>query len=295
MKGNRFLEKISDIEVFAFDKTGTLTEGKLRVFQIFNYDIESKEVLSIASSLEMLSEHPIGQAIVSYSKKLEIPTKNVNNFTIVKGKGIKGEIDNKLYYVGSQNYFEGLKYELPETDLQSVLQEGTIPIFVGIEGKLLGIITIRDVLRISAPLLIEGLKKYDYNSVLVSGDNQMVCNTIGECLDITNVFGELLPDQKLHKIEELKQTHKGVAMVGDGINDAPALALSDLSIAIGASATDITLETADVIIMGDDLTKLLTFIELAKKTNKVIKQNIWTSIIVKLLFAFLTVIGLMTL
>jgi len=293
VKGNRFLEKISDIEVFAFDKTGTLTEGKLKVFQIYNYGVDKEKVLSIAASLEMLSEHPIGKAIIKYAKKLEIPIKNVKNFKIIKGKGIRGEIDEKICYVGSQRYFEDLDFDLAYRDLKTIEENGTIPVLVGNEKSIIGIITIRDLLRISAPILIDGLRKRGYDTLLISGDNKLVCKTIGECLDITNVYAELLPDQKLNTIETLKQN--GVAMVGDGINDAPALAISDLGIAIGASATDITLETADVIIMGDDLTKLLTFIDLAKKTNRVIKQNIWTSIIVKLSFALLTVIGLMTL
>jgi len=128
---------------------------------------------------------------------------------------------------------------------------------------------------------------------MISGDNQIVCNTIGACLDIDSSYGELLPDQKLEEIKELKQKYKGVAMVGDGINDAPALALSDLGIAIGASATDLTLETADVIIMSDDLKKIVTFFDISKKTNRIIRQNIWTSIVVKVAFAILTVIGLM--
>ncbi|MHA1671288.1 MAG: HAD-IC family P-type ATPase, partial [Promethearchaeota archaeon] len=124
---------------------------------------------------------------------------------------------------------------------------------------------------------------------------QNVCNEIGACLDIDSARGELLPDQKLEEIKDLKEQYGGVAMIGDGINDAPALALADLGIAIGASATDLTLETADVIIMSDDLKKILTFIDVSKKTNSIIKQNIWTSIIVKVSFAILTVFGLMSL
>ena len=295
VKGNKFIEKVDEIEVFAFDKTGTLTEGRLKVFDVFAYSRSREDVLSIAASLELLSEHPIAKSIVKKAKNLEVPILSVDNFEILKGKGIKGEIKGELYVVGSQRFFEELNYDLPIEELENIEITGTIPILLGNENKLLGIITIRDVLRISAPVLIDGLKKRGYDSVLISGDNQYVCNTIGECLDITNTYGELLPDQKLQEIRNLKTKYKGVAMVGDGINDAPALAISDLSIAIGASATDVTLETADVIIMGDDLKKILTFIDISNKTNKKIKQNIWISIIVKVSFAILTVIGLMTL
>ncbi|MFX1381896.1 MAG: heavy metal translocating P-type ATPase [Promethearchaeota archaeon] len=296
VKGNRFIEKIGEIRVFAFDKTGTLTEGRLKIFDIIPYSIlNSKEIIKLAASLEALSEHPIGKAIVDQARKMDVIFQSVENFEVIKGKGIKGYINGELMYVGSQKYIEELDLEVPLKDLEEIEKVGTIPILLANETRLLGIITIRDVLRTTAPILIDGLKKRGYETVLISGDNQLACNSIGACLDMDYTYGENLPDQKLKKIEELKNQRKGVAMVGDGINDAPALAISDLGIAIGASATDITIETADIIVINDDLKKILTFIDIAKKTNKKIKQNIWTSIIIKLTFAVLTVIGLMTL
>jgi len=296
VKGNKFLEKIQDIEVFAFDKTGTLTEGNLKIFDIFTYNGAKKsDVISIAASLEALSEHPIAKTIVKQAKEMDLSFLGVDNFEVIKGKGIKGNINGEMFYVGSQKFMEDLNYELPIDDIINIENSGTIPILLGNQQHLLGIISIRDVLRVSAPILINGLKERGYETILISGDNQRVCNSIGACLDIDQAYGEHLPDQKLEEIENLKQKYKGVAMVGDGINDAPALALSDLGIAIGASATDITLETADIIVIGDDLKKILIYVDIAKKTNKKIKQNIWTSIIVKVSFAILTVIGFMTL
>ncbi|MHA1914409.1 MAG: heavy metal translocating P-type ATPase [Promethearchaeota archaeon] len=296
VKGNKFIEKIQDIEIFAFDKTGTLTEGNLKIFDVYAYNGVSKsEVISIAASLEALSEHPIGKTVVNHAKEIKLKFQSVDNFEIIKGKGIKGQIDGELFYVGSLNFIKDLNYNLPSDDIQEIEDSGTIPILLGTQKNLLGIISIRDVLRVSAPILVEGLKKRGYKTILISGDNQRVCDSIGACLDIDQVYGEHLPDQKLQEIENLKSRYKGVAMVGDGINDAPALALSDLGIAIGASATDITIETADVIIINDDLKKILTYVDISKKTNKKIKQNIWTSIIVKVSFAILTVIGLMNL
>jgi Cd2+/Zn2+-exporting ATPase len=296
VKGNKFLEKIQDIEVFAFDKTGTLTEGNLKIFDIYTYNGTKKsDIISIAASLEALSEHPIGKTIVNQAKEMGLSFLSVDNFEVIKGKGIKGNINDEIFYVGSQKFMEDLNYKLPVDDINNIENSGTIPILLGNQQHLLGIISIRDVLRVSAPILINGLKERGYETVLISGDNQKVCNSIGSCLDIDQAYGEHLPDQKLEEIENLKQKYKGVAMVGDGINDAPALALSDLGIAIGASATDITLETADIIVIGDDLKKILTYIDIAKKTNRKIRQNIWTSIIVKVSFAILTVIGFMTL
>lgn len=296
VKGNKFIEEIQDIKVFAFDKTGTLTEGKLKIFDIFSYNGTSKsDVISISASLEALSEHPIGKTIVKQARKMDLSFQSVDDFEIVKGKGIKGKINGEFFYVGNQNFIEELNYELPIEDIIDIENSGTIPILLGNKKNLLGILSIRDVLRVSAPILIEGLKKRGYETILISGDNQRVCDSIGACLDIDRAYGEHLPDQKLQEIQNLKEQYNGVAMVGDGINDAPALALSDLGIAIGASATDITLETADVIIINDDLKKLLTYIDIAKKTNKKIKENIWTSILVKVSFAILTVFGFMNL
>ena len=296
VKGNKFIEKIQDIEAFAFDKTGTLTEGKLKIFDIFSYNGANKQdIINIAASLESLSEHPIGKAIVNQAKEIKLVFQPVDDFEIIKGKGIKGKINGEIFYVGSYNFMKELNYELPIDDIQNIEASGTIPILLGNQHHLLGIISIRDVLRVTAPILINGLKGRGYETLLISGDNQNVCDSIGSCLDIDKVYGEHLPDQKLQEIKNLKQKYKGVAMVGDGINDAPALALADLGIAIGASATDITLETANIIVIGDDLKKILTYVDIAKKTNKKIKQNIWTSILVKVSFAILTVIGFMTL
>jgi Cd2+/Zn2+-exporting ATPase len=295
VRGNMYIEKVDDIEVFAFDKTGTLTEGNLKVFEILSFNKEEREVLTIAASLENLSEHPIAKSILKQSKKMGLELYDVNDFEVIKGRGITGVINGIDYYVGNQFFLEQLRYSLPIEKLAEIEDTGMISILVGTKKELLGIITIRDVLRISSPILINGLKKRGIKTVLLSGDKQGVCNTIGSCLDIDDVQGELLPDQKLEQIKELKNHYSGVAMVGDGINDAPALALADLGIAIGASATDLTIETADVIIINDDLKKILTYIDVSKKTNKIIKQNIWTSIIIKVSFAILTVIGLMTL
>jgi len=205
----------------------------------------------------------------------------VEDFEIVKGRGISGTINNEKFYIGNQIYLEKFNYEFPKEILESIEKSGTIPIILGNETSLLGIITIRDVLRISSPILINGLKNRGIKAVMISGDKQ--------------TYGELLPNEKLDEIKELKKKYKGVAMVGDGINDAPSLALADLGIAVGASATDLTLKTADVIIMSDDLNKILTYLDISNKTNRIIKQNIWTSIIVKVSFAVLTLFGLMTL
>ncbi|MGM0469142.1 MAG: heavy metal translocating P-type ATPase [Promethearchaeati archaeon] len=295
VKGNRFIELVNDIETFVFDKTGTLTEGNLKVYNIIPYELNREELLRIAASLERLSEHPIGQAIVSFAKDSRIEFYEVDQFEIEKGKGIKGKINNEIFLVGNERFFKEQGIDLPQKDLNEIKETGTVPVLIGSYKKILGLISIRDVLRVSAPILINGLKKRGYSTSLISGDTQLACDTVGGCLDIDDIKGNLLPNQKIEKIRYIKNISNGVAMVGDGINDAPALASADLGIAIGASATDLTLQTADIVIMNDDLTKLLTYIDITKKTNKIIKQNIWISIIIKLSFAILTVLGFMNL
>ena len=295
VKGNKYIELADKIQLVAFDKTGTLTEGKLKVFDVTSYGLSKENVVQIVASLESLSEHPIANAIVTQAKSMNLPLLSVDNFKVIKGMGIEGLIDDNLYHVGNHKYLKRLGYEIPEEDVISSGSQGIITVFLGNKRNLLGIITLRDMLRVSAPILINGLKIKGKKSILISGDHQSVCNIIGACLDINDARGDLLPNQKLEIICSYKGKGKNIAMVGDGINDAPALALSDLGIAIGVSATDLTLETADVIIISDDLKKILTFFDIAKITNKIIKQNIWGSILVKVSFAILTVFGLMSL
>jgi Cd2+/Zn2+-exporting ATPase len=295
VKGNKYIELANKVQLVAFDKTGTLTEGKLKVFNVISHDISKERLLQIVASLESLSEHPIANAIVVQSKAMNLPLLTVENFKVIKGRGIEGIIDDTLYHIGSQKYLESIGYEIRKEFLNYFGNQGVIPIFLGSNKTILGLITIRDALRVSAPIMIDELKKMRLETILISGDHQAVCNTIGACLDMDGAQGELLPSQKLEIIRSNKENGKYVAMVGDGINDTPSLALSDLGVAIGASATDLTLETADVIVMSDDLKKIITFFDIAKKTNKIIKQNIWGSILIKVSFAILTVIGLMTL
>jgi Cd2+/Zn2+-exporting ATPase len=219
VKKSMHIEKVDDIEVFAFDKTGTLTEGNLKVFKVIPLNGTEKEILTIAASLEKFSEHPIANAILKQSMNMNLELYNVNNFEVIKGRGIKGVIKGVNYCLGNQFFLEHMGYTLPIEKLEEIGETGAIPILLGTKEELLGIITIRDVLRISSPNLITGLKNRGIKTVLLSGDKQGVCNTVGACLEIDYTRGELLPDQKLDQIKELKKRYTGVAMVGDGIAD----------------------------------------------------------------------------
>lgn len=295
VKGSKYIDEITKVRVFGFDKTGTLTEGKLKVFDNVPYGISKEENFSIIASLESQSEHPIAQAVVKEAKKQGIPIKEVKNFELIKGKGVRGQINGTQYEIGSMKLFEEIGYKIPEIDVKKMTDIGKTPILLGSKQKLLGILSIRDILRVSAPILTRGLKNRGYESMILSGDTQNTVNSIGDCLAMDLRYGSLLPNQKLDKIKELREQYGSVAMIGDGINDAPAIAASNVGIAMGVSGSDITLETADAAIMNDDLTKVLVFIDIANKTSKIIRQNIVISIVVKLTMAVLTLFGFMTL
>jgi len=295
VKGSKYLDEITKVKVFGFDKTGTLTEGRLKVYDNIAFGISKSENLSLIASLESQSEHPIAQAIVLEAKNQNVPLLNVKNFEVKKGKGVRGQINNTQYEVGSVKYFKELGYENSEKSIDDLSKVGKTPILLGSNKRLLGILSVRDSLRISAPILTRSLKKQNYESMILSGDTQNTVDSIGECLSIDLKYGNLLPNQKLEKIKTIQKDLGPISMVGDGINDAPAIAASNVGIAMGASGSDISLETADLVIMNDDLTKILVLIDIAKNANTIIKQNIVLSISIKISFAFLTLFGLMTL
>lgn len=295
VKGSKYIDEITKVKVFGFDKTGTLTEGRLKVYDNIAFGISKSENLSLIASLESQSEHPIAQAIVLEAKNQNVPLLNVKNFEVKKGKGLRGQINNTQYEVGSVKYFKELGYENSEKSIDNLSKVGKTPILLGSNKRLLGILSVRDSLRVSAPILTRSLKKRNYESMILSGDTQNTVDSIGECLSMNLRYGFLLPNQKLEKIKTIQKEIGPISMVGDGINDAPAIAASNVGIAMGASGSDISLETADLVIMNDDLTKILVLIDIAKNTNNIIKQNIVLSISIKISFAFLTLFGLMTL
>jgi len=295
VKGSKYIDEITKVKVFGFDKTGTLTEGKLKVYDNIAFGISETENFSIIASLESQSEHPIAQAIVSEAKNQRIPILEARNFEVIKGKGVRGQINGTLYDVGSVKFFKELGYENSEKIIEDLTKVGKTPILLGSNKKFLGILAVRDSLRVTAPILTRGLKNRNYESMILSGDTQQTVDSIGDCLYMDLRYGNLLPNQKVDKIKTLQNEYGSVAMVGDGINDAPAIAASNVGIAMGVSGSDITLETADLAIMNDDLTKILVFLDIAKKSNNIIKQNIIISITIKISMAILTLFGLMTL
>lgn len=299
IKGGIFLEKFSKLKSIVFDKTGTLTIGMPMVQKVYNFNGHSEEeIVKIAASGETKSEHPLGQAIVDYAQKLNIKLKQINSFSSIEGKGIQSEIQSKKYFIGSHKMFEekGLCDNEVHNQLESIENENHTAVLIGSEKEIYGIISIADSLRPEAQQSISLLKKKGIKNIgLLTGDNRRTANAVANKLGIDYQKSELLPTQKVKEIKELRKKYELIGMVGDGINDAPALASSSIGIAMGVRGTDIVLETADITLLKDDLLKLPYLFSLSKRTLRIIKQNITIALGLKFIFFVLAVPGWATL
>jgi Cd2+/Zn2+-exporting ATPase len=278
-KNGAQLEQIGKIKAIAFDKTGTLTTGKLKVTEIIPASQYSeREVLQIAASLEAYSEHPISEAIMLTAKNKKIEGEKAVNVQAKVGQGIVGEVAGKQINLGKLSFIKSQINNLnPELLSTSDLleREGKSVIWVVQNQEILGIIAVADTLRPEAEKLVSQLKQLGIEEiVMLTGDNQITANSVGKAVGIEKVYADLLPEDKLAIIENLRKKYKIVAMVGDGINDAPALAMATVGIAMGGAENDVALETADIILMTNNLGKLSQAIELSRRANLIVRQNI---------------------
>ena len=277
-KGGTYLEQAAVINTFAFDKTGTLTTGRSEVSDIITFNSYTEnEVLSFAASAEEHSEHHIGAAILRKAEKTGIKPPRAENVRAEIGKGIIADLNGSVIKVGNQKLFEQEKELLKPDELSRFEQlenEGKTVILVSRDERLIGMISIADQVRPEAAEAIQKLKDLGINDfAIITGDTETVAKNVGSQLKIENVHAGLLPDQKVEVIKRFTK-EKQIAMVGDGVNDAPALAASNIGIAMGAAGTDVALETADIVLMSDDLNRLPWLIDLARRSKKVVWQNI---------------------
>ncbi len=278
-KGGAVLELVGKVKAIAFDKTGTLTTGEPQVIDIIAVDGDENQILSVAAAVEVYSEHPIGKAIVQAAKDKNLNLAPVNNVVSHTGFGISGEIE-EIHIdikVGNAKFIKS-DSDLP-ADLvaksQKLETQGKTIVWVANNEKILGIIAVADTIRPEAAKTIQRLKQIGIqNIIVVSGDRQLTTSYIAQQLGISEVYAELLPEDKVTVIRRLKRQYQTVAMVGDGINDAPALATASVGIAMGTTGSDIALETADIVLMADRLEKLVATINLGRRAIRVIKQNI---------------------
>ncbi len=274
IKSAESLEMAHSIKAIALDKTGTITEGKMSVMDIISFKYDKNKLLQIAYSMEAKSEHPISKAIVEKAKKLNINVLEINNFNSYTGLGVSCNINNIKYFTGNMKFLEKNNIDTNNTNIISLPNKAVAPIFIAEENEIIGIIYISDTIKTSSVEAINNLKNQGIDIYMLTGDNKDTAEYIAKQTGINNIYSELLPQDKENIIKELQSKNIKVAMVGDGINDAPALVRADLGIAIGAG-TDVAIESADIVLIKNNLFDVLTAIELSKATLKTIKTNLF--------------------
>ncbi len=268
-------EGARNLNAVVFDKTGTLTKGEFGVTNIVpNEGYKEEEVLNWAASLEQNSEHPIATGIVKSAKNKKIKFKKITDFESITGKGIQGIIDGKKVNVVSPGYVTSQNTGYDEQLFNEMSEEGKTVVFVLLDDKLVGMIALADIVRETAKEAIAALKENGIHSIMLTGDNKKVANWVAKQLDIDEVYAEVLPDKKADQVKKIKEKGWKVAMTGDGVNDAPALATADLGIAIGAG-TDVAMETADIVLVKSNPKDVVSLIDLSRKTYRKMIQNLW--------------------
>ncbi|WP_439487655.1 heavy metal translocating P-type ATPase [Algoriphagus sp.] len=299
IKGGRPLEDLGVLTALAFDKTGTLTEGKPKLTKVVALgDVKEDELLKIAIAVESLSDHPLAKAVVRDGKErlkgADVP--DAKDLEAVLGKGIKATLGNDKVYIGNLDLFESLDDKKPsketEEKVKSLESEGNTTMLIRQNDKYIGIIALMDTPRKEAKNTLEQLKKLGIKRmIMLTGDNQKVADAVAKEIGLTDAWGSLLPEEKVEAIKELKEKESKVAMVGDGVNDAPAMANSTVGIAMGAAGSDVALETADIALMADKLETLPFAIGLSRKAKGIIRQNLWVSLGIVALLIPATVFG----
>lgn len=295
VKGGMYLEAPAHIKAIAFDKTGTLTEGQPRVVEVVPVGSHAKEdVLRIAAAMESQSGHPLARAIVAHVQGQGIAFPAATDFQAVQGKGAQSQVEGRSYWLGSHRYLEELGLETPEVHalLEAQTHEGRTVVALGNDKEVMGFIALTDPVRLHAPEVLRQLRQAGIAGVvMLTGDHAGTAEIVARHAGVDEVRSELLPEAKVAAVEDLVAQHGQVAMVGDGVNDAPAMARATLGIAMGAMGSDAAIETADIALMNDDLTRLPWLVDHSRRTLAVIHQNIVFALAVKAVFVALTMVG----
>ncbi len=287
VKGGNFLELLSKVKYFVFDKTGTLTSGKFEVSEIHNINITEEEFLKYASYAEYYSNHPIAKSIKNkYNKNIEL--NKIKDIQEIQGNGIKAKIDNDLIYIGNEKIMQ--KFNI---NFESINKIGTI-VYMAINNKYVGYLVIADQIKSNAKKAIQDLYNIGIQkTIMLTGDKKSVAENVATQLNLSEFHSELLPADKIAKLESIMENNKNikVSFVGDGINDAPALARADIGIAMGNIGSDVAIESADIVIINDNLESLAKSIKISKRTINIAKENIYFSISIKIAVLLLGTIG----
>lgn len=298
IKGGAYLEQGRQLKALALDKTGTITQGKPVVTDVVSLGMQERDALQLAASLASRSDHPVSGAVVAHWKnELGHGLSEVVDFEAIAGRGVKGRIAEQWYHLGNPRLMQelGIRDETAEAALKMLESEGKTAITIASPSAVLAVIGVADTVRETSRQAIGELHAMGVRTVMLTGDNQQTANMIAKNVGIDDARGSLLPEDKLAAIDAELSAHGTVGMVGDGINDAPALAKSSIGFAMGAAGTDTAIETADVALMDDDLRKIPEFIRLSRKTGAILKQNIVVALGIKAVFMVLALMGMATL
>lgn len=298
IKSGEALEKMGKVTTIAFDKTGTLTYGKLEVSDIISFDntIREKELLALTASAEAKSEHPLGKAIVAHAKKAGIELKASDYFHMQSGKGICAEISGKKLYIGNEKYILQCGIVISPTvekELEKMRKQGKASILVAADRSCFGMLALSDVLRPDAEKMVSKLSEMNTDTVLLTGDNKKTAAFFASQAGITNIKADLLPEEKVQAISEMQEQGNSVCMIGDGVNDAPALKTSDVGVAMGSMGSDIAVEAADIALMSDDISKIPYLKKLSNATVTTIKLSIILSMCINFIAVTCSVLGVL--
>jgi Cd2+/Zn2+-exporting ATPase len=295
VKGGAFLEAPASLKALAFDKTGTLTAGRPQVVEIVPLSgHDERELIERASAMEQHSEHPIARAVLQYASEQGVAPLAATDFQIVKGKGARAKFGEREFWLGSHRYVEERGQETPEIHerIEALAGAGRTIVVIGNDQHICGLIALADEVRPDVRETLEELRELGISHlIMLTGDNSPTAKAVADVTGVDEVLSELLPEDKVAAIESLVAKYGRVAMVGDGVNDAPALARATIGIAMGSAGTDAAIETADIALMSDDLSRLPWLIRHSRRTLRIIRQNIVFSLSVKATFLLLTLVG----
>lgn len=296
IKGRDYLEAIGEARVFVFDKTGTLTTGRLEVTDLLGFSgTPEADLLGIAGSLESRSAHPLAGAILQEVRRRGIPLRDVDAFRSISGRGIQGSIGGTTFLLGNASLFPASDGRTWEAACRRLEGEGKTVVLIGTDSTVLGLIALSDTIREAAAETIAYLRSRGIRTVMLTGDNERIGEAVSRRLGIDECHAGLLPEEKAARVERLMEQYGHVVMVGDGVNDAPALARATVGIAMGAIGSDVAIETADIVILKDQISRVGYLLDLSRRTMRVIRQNVAASILVKFGIAALAFPGLVTL
>lgn len=299
IKSGDALERMGKVDCVTFDKTGTLTYGNLVVSDVVSFDpsINELEMLRLSASVEALSEHPLAKAIVVYAKEQNASTETVTNFNMIPGRGVRANVGGNNMMCGNAKWLDELGVRLNNAvsdTLKRLREQGKAAIITAKENQAIGIIALSDTLRENTPGMIQELKKTHTEAVLLTGDHAQTAAYFAGQVGITSIHSELLPEQKVEEIQRLQQLGKNVCMIGDGINDAPALKTANVGVAMGTMGSDIAVEAADIALMGDDIGKIPYLKRLSNAAVRTMKFSIGLSLIINAVAIFFSIWGVLT-